>query len=126
MFEDSLFSFITNNTAIKAIINNRLYPLVLPFPVTFPAIAYTKISGKRNSLIGYAMPVYQFSCFAETNDEAKELANTLIAELDQHKGSFGAISIKNAVYQNAVDLYDPEVQVFYIPVEIKFIFKEDQ
>ena len=98
---------------------SRIYADVLPEGVTFPAIAYERIStfniknvfGKN---IGLYRPRFQLSCWAESYSAAVTLANQVLSGLDGYNDA----TISMAVTEDALDLFDTQSQLYCRIVDV--------
>ena len=86
MIEIAIVTALKNNSTITDIVEDRIYPLFRPQSDPLPALVYQRVSTvPENSLDGFSgldAVRLQFSCYAKTLIEAKELAVLLRAALD--------------------------------------------
>jgi hypothetical protein len=74
--ESSLYTALSGNASLAALVGTRIKPDVLPQGTTLPAVVYQRISTPRNQAFGSAQtvvisrPRFQFSCWALTPDDA--------------------------------------------------------
>lgn len=70
--ESSLFTALSTNVGLSALIGARLYPDVIPQGATLPCVVYQRISTPRFQVLGstqavaVSRPRIQFSCWAGT------------------------------------------------------------
>lgn len=111
VLETKIYTALTGNATIAAVVNSRIYPLVIPQNPTLPAITYQRVSGQHiNTLDGFANlenAHIAISIYATRYDSAKELAE------DVHKTMDEARTFR-ALLSNDADGYDPETGLFYI------------
>lgn len=111
MIETAIYSVLSADTTITAATSSRIYPVVMPQNVTFPAITYQRInSNPVNDLGGYSNltnPHIAVNCWATRYDEAKELAE------DVHDAINTANTFK-AILLNDMDGYDPDTGLFFV------------
>lgn len=125
MIEKGLKDFILGLGEITQLIDDRYYPLVLPKNCNTPAITYQRISNTRHrSHSGYSMnsPVFQLSCWAETMESVRILAQKLIDAVDNHTGQMTPVERVTALHINDQDLYDPETGLYHIPIDFELNF----
>jgi Na+-translocating ferredoxin:NAD+ oxidoreductase RnfD subunit len=73
--------------ALKGLVNNRVYPMVMPQNPTLPALVYTRIATNAQNTID-APPstldqcLMQIDAYAETYLAAKELAESMRAAME--------------------------------------------
>lgn len=123
--EEALYSYLTSHPGVSALVGTRVYPLKLPQnpKLPGPTITYHKVSLFAQRTIGSSGPQFyeerfQFSCWAETYDEAKILAWTLISALQDYSGEIGTVKILDAHTVNETDIYEETVGIYHIPVDI--------
>ncbi|MGF7429585.1 DUF3168 domain-containing protein [Thermoanaerobacterium thermosaccharolyticum] len=121
MIETVIYSYLSNNQNIKSIVDNRIYPMILPQKPQFPAITYQKISGPRiNSKSGdsgLSYPRIQFNCWGKTYLEAKQVAMVVIDAMNKFTNG-------EATIQDEHDSYEPDTNLFYISVDFIIWYNE--
>ena len=114
MIEQTLFTVLSTNTPVQAIVGSKIYPVVMPEGVTVPALVYQKVGTTVvNSLEGFSgieSIRMQFSCYAPTLIGAKQLAQAVSAALD---GS----TVLKCVRIMEMDGQDPETKNFRVVVD---------
>jgi len=113
---EGLWSLITTDATVAALISTRLYPLLLPQGDTaggagkFPAVIYQEISSNRDHSmdgpVGLVESLYQFTCWAKTRKEAREVADAIRLTLDNHKGATGDVTIQRIFIEGISDAID--------------------
>ena len=113
---------------IKANGISRIYPLVLPRKVTYPAVTYQKIAGEFEHSLGgdsgFAYPDYQISCFAKTYHEAKETAKTLRCCLQNLSAVINGIHIQAILIENETDDYEEDADIYSVILEFRVFFQD--
>jgi hypothetical protein len=91
--EQALVSHLLADSALTAIIGDRLYPQAIPETSKVPAVVYQRISSPRTlTLDGSSSannPRIQFSCYAASFGQAKQIAMKLYESLDCFRGVLG-------------------------------------
>ena len=91
--ETKLYSLLSANAGVLALVNTRIYPLVAPQEATMPFVVYTRVSSFRlYSLAGYSnleYPRMQVDCYGTTYSEAKLLSEAVITAI-RSATTFGA------------------------------------
>lgn len=81
--ESAIRAVIAADTAVTAIIKDRLYPLRVPQGVSLPAVTYQEISGDdgmtTDGALGLVDGRFQFTCWSTTHAGAAALRDALIA-----------------------------------------------
>ncbi len=124
--EKDIRTYMLTRTAITDLISTRIYAQKLPEAATFPSLVYNRISSTRNySHSGdsnMTSPRIQYSCFAETYEEAKDLAEQIVSEMSGFKGTAGSSTIYSTFVENELDLIDPESKLYFIPVDLMITY----
>jgi hypothetical protein len=114
MIEQTVYTVLSANTAVQAIVGAKIYPLVMPEGVAVPALVYQKVGTTVvNSLEGFSgieSVRLQFSCYAPTLLQAKQLALAVSNALD------GAAVLKSTRTME-LDGQDPETKNFRVVVD---------
>ena len=112
---------------IKANGISRIYPLVLPQKVSYPAVTYQKIAGTFEHSMGgdsgFSYPDYQFVCFAKTYHEAKETAKTLRLCLQNLRIMVDDIYIQAVLIENEIDDYEEDTEIYSVILEFRVFFQ---
>lgn len=110
--EEALFSILTNDSALSALIGTRVYPNIFPQGVTLPAISYQRISSVRlhshSGASQLARPRFQLTCLSDSYTEAISVANALREALDGYGGVPAGVRVPVALIQNEFDTYAEE------------------
>jgi hypothetical protein len=111
LLETELYSALAADTTITGVTSMRIYPVIMPQDVTFPAITYECISGQPvNGLDGYLgmdNSRMMLNMWATRYDEAKELAE------DVHD-CLNKIRTFRALLVNHIDGYDVETGLYIV------------
>lgn len=82
---ETIFSTLTADSGVTAIVSNRVYPVVIPQKGTLPAITYQRVSGRRENGISGAGELVavrvQVDCWAESYSSVRALADAASAAL---------------------------------------------
>lgn len=99
----AIWDWVTGDTALHALIGDRLYPLKLPATPVLPAVTYALVSETQDPIQdgpGLAFPRWRFSVWTERYIDldaiVRELKVLFNARTD---GPFGSSTVENA-YQN--------------------------
>ena len=86
MIEADIVTSLGADSTITGLVGSRIYPLFRPQGDPLPALVYQRVSTvPTNSINGFSRldaVRIQFSCYAKTLIEAKELAEALRAAMD--------------------------------------------
>ena len=108
---ETIFSALTGDAAVSAIVNTHVYPLVIPQGGTLPAVTYQRIYGAPvNDLAGAGQLIrarVQVDCWATSYSGVRALAGAVYAALC----GIGFLPI------NDMDDFDDEVPVYRVVLE---------
>ncbi len=112
MSKATIYSTLTNDATLAALVGSRVYPSKLPQAVTFPAVMFTRVGGPRDVHLsgasGSGRPRYRFDCWADTHDGAEAVFNALRDAMD----GLGAVAA-----MDATDLYDSDEDAHRITID---------
>lgn len=112
--EEALYAYLSSYANLTAIVGTRIYPLILPQSPILPAITYSKVSGPRvnskDGASGLAYPRFQFSCWAKSYGQAKQVAEQIRLALDTFPSG-------RAFIENEQDIYEPDTGIHHIPID---------
>lgn len=128
MIEEGLIPFILADAGLSALIGTRLHDDVLPQSPTLPALVWQRISTPREySQSGsshYAMPRFQFACWANTRLETLQVADALRTALEAYKGAMGSEIVYGIFVENELSGYDPDTGLRRQIVDYRIDHKE--
>lgn len=140
--EQSLYAYLTSDgTNTNAIVGNRVYPLMIPAGVTYPAIAYQRVGGgaslahdggyAREALIQIACgalgPVTELTkdVVARAYGQSKELAQAVIKDLVGFRGVMGGgVNVTYCNLTSEVDAGDMQEEGAYTRCDFKITYLE--
>lgn len=112
---------LINDTAVKAIIASRCYPVLIPQDPTYPLIVYYRLSGlPDNTLTGSPVLTYsrfQIEAWANTYSAAKSLAGAISDALNAKTYSGTGMSIGSIVQQGERDSYEEPVSCYRVMLD---------
>ena len=119
MTEAQVYNLLKNDSGVKALVNERVYPLVAPQNVLKPYITYRVINGLKIQCLGgqifqgdYRM---QLDCYSKTYSNVKAISQAvkscLIGFMDSHN-------------INIMDDYEDETQLFKQIIDFKIKDKD--
>lgn len=86
-----LREFLSDDAAVSALVDDRIYPMVLKQGEKQASIVFTKISGQGDHHMSgpsrLAQPLYQIDAWAGDPDVATDLANAIKERLDGYRGA---------------------------------------
>lgn len=130
---EALYEYLSKDSDVKAIIGNRLYPVLLPQNAPLPSVVYTPVlAGYDFTLTGETMYVrqnIQFNCHGKTFKKARELSRLVKRKLQNYHGNMCGLQIE-AVYIKSDFLSDSNTALkfdtdeYMSVIELEFNFNE--
>lgn len=122
----------TAPAATQAIIGTRIYPVVLPQTPSYEVLTYqitnSNIPMAHDGPLDLITDSVQFDCFGQTHAEAMALARALVSDLNGYRAAMGAdgeqIAVHGVFFQNMIDHYDDEAEVWRVVVDFLVLWKE--
>jgi hypothetical protein len=137
MMLQGLFNYLTDDTGVKALISNRLFPLLAKQGTAFPYAVYSVISAERvHSDDGpalNAMPRVQIDCYGRTYGQAREVFEAMRTALDGFSGFFETndsppeqVNIQAVELLNESDFIEEEgdKRIFRVSADFWIMFDE--
>lgn len=112
MIEQAVRALLTTHVAVAPLVAGRVFPVILPQAVTYPAITYQTITGASNySMDGsseLANSRMQFDCYATSFDAVTLLKAAVMKCLSGFSGSVGTppVEIQGAFRVNETDDFE--------------------
>jgi hypothetical protein len=129
MIESAFMSLLIDDYDLADLVDDRVYYNTAPQDVEVPYIVLFKIAGPRehshDGVSHLAHPRFQFSVFANTYLEAKQVTQAIQGILDCFQGESEGILIESCLYINEVDMYEPQTNLHHIASDYEIYHKED-
>lgn len=134
--EEGLYSRLSSTAALTALVGKRIYPVVLPPNVVYPAVTYQRISGPRVHTMGndpgLAYPRFQISCWhRDISDpqkgygQVKAVAEQVRLALQNQKNTtWGSVTIQAVLFDDDTDIYDPGAQTYQVALDFVIWYAE--
>lgn len=126
--EQAILKELLADSGITGFIGERLYYVVAPQDVSNPYIVFSKVSGPReyshDGASNLARPRFQFSCFATTYYEAKQIAEAIRSAIEAFSGTMGGaggVEVGSCFCVNETDIHDV---LFHVAVDYLIWHKE--
>lgn len=124
-----LYSLVTGNASIGAMIGTNMFPVVLPENTPLPAIRYTVVSGTSGATFdasgGPQCLRMQFDCFANDADTADALRNALTDLLDGFNGTLSEGTYVTIFSCMQIDFFDSDPRQFRCAQEFYINFNRN-
>lgn len=125
MIHENIKTYLLTAT-VAAIVGTRIFiGKTLPKMAVYPALNLFNITSPQDHVTDIASPRMQFSCWGRTLTEAWGICSALKTDLIRFKGDMGGQKIRQVVYIDAWEVEFPDPKKFLVPVDFKFIYRED-
>ena len=126
--EKVIYSKLSGDSDVSALVATRIYPVNLPQKPTYPAIVYTRISGERAYSLGgpsdLASPRFQIDCFASTYSAAKDLASKIRSAINGFRGTVAGVLVQGVFLENDNDIFEDDFSVYRVSSDYFIHYKE--
>lgn len=107
---EALYSMVTGNAAIRAVIGTRFTPALALDGEKFPAAIYQRISGRHVESMGGSSGLcfarYQITALATTYKVASELGELFRVALQGYAGTVSGLEIQGITWEGDGELLD--------------------
>lgn len=129
MLEESLYSFLSSDTAVSSLVNDSIYGLIAPQGAPLPRIIYSRITTQRTSTLcatdTKVRAVMQIDCYARNYKASKELAKTVRQTLTDFSGDMYGTRVSLVTLDQDVDLDDPDPGLYRVSQTYFIWFSEE-
>ena len=126
--EEAIYTLVTGNASVKALIGLRLLPGVIPQDTRLPAAAYQVISTGRNynhdGQSSISTPVIGFTFDSRSIDEARSVAEAVRQVLSGYHGEVGSVKIGSIFLINQFEGYNPASEIHNVRQDYQVTWKE--
>lgn len=128
MIEEALRSILLASPSVSALVDSRIYHVLMPQSPTLPAITIQLISdGREYDLTGDTgerTAIYQICAWDNTPLGARAVAGAVVATLSGHVGTIGSIEMLSCTEVNRTHLYEPKTATHQEIAEFEIICRE--
>lgn len=118
ILEESLFSFLSSDTAVGAMVEDRIYGLIQPQKGLQPCIVYSRIATDRTRTLcatdSKVRATLLVDCYDKTYLGAKRLAEVVRHTLIDFSGDMAGTHVSTVSLDTEVDLDDPEPGLYCV------------
>lgn len=131
-FQEHFRNFLISDTAVNALIGERLHPRVLPDKAQLPAVVYRTITNEAGFAHDGAVPLrhprVQLDCYSRNSLEAEAVSESLTAALVGYRGPMGALAYTAGWnLEDATDIYEEETGLYRVSMDFRgFYDAEDE
>lgn len=125
MIQETVYTLLTGDMAVAALVGDRVYPLVIPEQVYDAATKRPCIVYQRDGLdksrtfcgtIGLQYSSFAFDCYARKYLDAQAVAEAVKSLFEDYQGGV----IDDVLFENQFDGLDPEPGLFRVRVTLGF------
>lgn len=130
MIDTAVYSLLTGNANISALVDDRIYPEIAPQDNVTPFVCFSSDGGNTD----YTYDGYQsleideitIDCWADTLTEAKTLADTVRTELKNIvMTTYGSILVYKITVGKPFSIFEPDAKKYRTAFDLTISYKED-
>lgn len=104
---EAIYAKLSGDSAVRALVGDRIYPARTPQDTTLPKIVFTTITEGRAPTMagssGAVNPRIQIDCWADSNAGADALADAVRLALDGYRGTVASVQIRSCFLDSKRD-----------------------
>lgn len=125
LIEETLYTRLSTYAGLTALVSTRVYPMILPQGVTFPAIEYSRVgTSPRDSCMiedaGIVRARYRITSWADTFSAVKAIADQVRQAMQRYTTS----GVQATFIIGEYDIYDEEAEKYGAAIDIELIYEE--
>lgn len=125
MIEATLYNRLSTYAGLTALVGTRIYPLIMPQGVTYPALVYQRIStvpryACMGTDVGLVRTRIQVTAWGDTFAEVKAIANQVRQALQR----WNPTGVQDTFIVGEYDLFDETAEKFGAAVDAEVIYEE--
>lgn len=123
--EATLYDRLSNFAGLTALVGNRIYPVVLPEDVTYPAVTYKRMSTVPNVSCmvedtGLVRPRFQVAAWGSVYDDLVDIKEQVRSALKR----WSTTGVQDTFVVEELDLYDKDTTKIGTAIEVELIYEE--
>lgn len=126
MIAAGLFTLLSQNPAVSALVGNRVYPVILPPGGVMPAITYQIVSGQTKPGLktrGLQRWRLQVDCWGESYLDAATVREVVVRLLDMQNATLSdGTRLQAAIFIQPIDFYAGENELYRCGAEFYLYF----
>lgn len=128
LIEQAILDELIGTSGVTDLVGTRIYYVKAPQNVTTPYVVFTKVSAPRehdhDGSAGLVGARFQFSVFAKTYYETKQIAVQIQTVLQAYSGTMGEVVVNGAFYQNEVDFWEEDTKLYHVACDYLIWYNE--
>lgn len=118
----AIYNLLKDSATVGAIIGNKIYPVIIPERVAYPAVTYSEFSQQFDETKDGPIPngdhSFEIDIYCEENGQGKRLADAIKGVLSWYSGTVNGVSIERIRFlDQSDDLYGDDKEIFHITQE---------
>ena len=125
--EQAIEATLAGSVALAAKVDDRIFYALAPPNTPAPNVVHLEVSSPDVPQVPFYRPRWQFSCWAERLDSAREIARIVRDLFIRYRGIMGGaggVAVSQGSYIDSIPYRDPETGWWNAPVEFYFIHRE--
>jgi hypothetical protein len=118
LLEESLYSFLTSDSAVSAMVEDRVFAEIAPQKSPLPRIVYTRIATQRTQSLcktdSKVRALMQIDLYDRTYKGSKDLAKLIFNTLIDFTGNMAGTRVSSVISDSEVDLDDPDPGLYRV------------
>ncbi len=126
--EAAIYSVLSADLGLTALVSTRIYPLLLPQNAILPALTYARVSTERESAFvsdpGLSTARIQVDVWADTVASVQNVAEEVRGALHRYRGTIATVVIEESHIENEIMMYEPETEIYHIVQDYMILHRE--
>lgn len=132
--DDSLYYYLSAYAGLTALVNKRIYPIVMPLNAVLPAVSFQRISTERTHAfeadVSLTAATYQVSSWAKTDTVRKGYSHTQLisaqirAALQNYSGTMGSMTVSAVLLIGELTDYDTATDTYAVHQDFEIWYQE--
>lgn len=130
--EDALFTYLTGDTNVDALVGDGVYPGRVPEGAPLPAISYGRVSAQRDydydpfeDTHAFVKARFTFHCWSNKSEEAMDVGEAVLLALSGYNGEVGGVLVGASFAVLEQDVYDGTSKMFRRSLDFMILYEED-
>ena len=132
VLESALFTYLSADPGVSALVGTRIYPVRLPEGTVLPAIAWQRISATRlythdsfEDTRAFVNARVQFSCWSNVPIEAIQVGEAVLLALSGYNGDMAGVLIGQSSADLELDDYQSDVKLYRRLVDFMISYEDE-
>lgn len=126
MIEEGIYSLLSTETSITALVVDRVYPVIMPTGSLYPCLTYSLVGGQSKQTLttsGAQKRRLQIDCWAKDYLTAALIRETIADFLNGYRGTLSdGTYLQNVEYIQPLDFYSGGDELFRCGLEMYLYF----